>query len=335
MRKLLVLVPILTFYFCRGQVIRFQINRITQCDKSGKIDSSYYYLTDDKDSIYNNESGTVFLPKTGKYIIHNWSEPDTDFPTIDINEEGLLIYTHYEPKIVMRSYGMHPRHVYEICGKAIDGFQDDFYPNGNLRIRGNFVKGKPKDSLVTFYANGVTKRRLTYLPKEVLIEEYDSLSNLEKVSHNSNRSYYLTDYKTTEYYPDGKIRLKESNIDRLVKIEAYYPNGQVKIVQTKKGRTEYHENGEKNIVYTWKRKKQKVIPGEYNFDYTITKKIFDETGLPLEVQVYDYWGLYQPQPRLEFSKSDWINRWVKWDNGKEIIVASDVDTEKYFKNNPQ
>jgi hypothetical protein len=81
--------------------------------------------------------------------------------------------------------------------------------------------------------------------------------------------------------------------------------------------------------------KQKVIPGEYNFEYTITKKSFDETGLLLEVQVYDYWGLYQPQPRLEFSKSDWINKWIKWDKRKEIIVASDEDTEKYFKNNPQ
>jgi antitoxin component YwqK of YwqJK toxin-antitoxin module len=335
MRKLLVLLLLLTFHFSRGQVVRFQIKRVTQCDKDGKIDSSYYYLTDYKDSIYKNESGTVLLPKTGKYIIHNWSEPDTDFPIININEEGLFIYTLYEPKIVMRSYGMHPRYVYEICGMAIDGFQEDFYSNGNLRIRGNFIKGKPKDSLVKFYSNGVTKRRLTYLPKEIFIEEYDSLSNLEKISHNSNKSYYLTDYKTTEYYPNGKIRLKESHIDRLVKIEEYYANGQVKIVQTKKGRTENHENGNKKIVYTWKRKKQKVIPGEYNFDYSITKKIFDETGLLLQVQVYDYWGLYQPQPILELSKSDWISKWVKWDNGKEIIVAIDVDTKKYFKNNPQ
>ena len=335
MSKLLVLLLLLTFHFCRGQLVRFQINRVTQCDNDGKIDSSYYYLTDDKDSIYNNESGTVLLPKTGKYIIHNWSEPDTDFPPINIKEEGLFIYTHYEPKIVMRSYGMHPRYVYEICGKAIDGFQEDFYSNGNLRIRGNFINGKPKDSLVTFYFNGVTKRRLTYLPKEVFIEEYDSLSSLTKVSHNSNKSYYLTDYKTTEYYPNGQVRLKESNINKLVRLEEFYPNAKVKVVQTKKRRIEYYENGNKKIEYTWKRKKQKVIPGEFNFDYTVRKRLFNETGLLLELQVYDYWGLYQPQPRLEFSKSDWINRWVKWDNGKEIIVASDEGTEKYFKNNSQ
>ena len=334
MRKLLI-VLLLAFHFCQGQQVRFQIKRISPCDSIGKIDSSWYYLSDYLDSTYHSESGTVILPKIGAYNVHFWTYRDLLFPQITIHDTGLMVYSFYEPKIVLRSYGMHPRFVYENCGKLINGYDEDYYSNGNLRIRGNFQEGKPKDSLVTFYSNGVTQKRLTYLPKEVFIEEYDSLSNLTKVSHNSNKSYYLTDYRTTEYYPGGQIRLKESNIDRLVKIEEYYPNGQVKIVQTKKERTEYHVNGQKKIVYTWKRKKQKVIPGEYNFDFTITKKIFDETGLLLEVQVYDYWGLYQPQPRLEFSKSDWINKWVKWDNGKEIIVASDVDTEEYFKSNPQ
>lgn len=334
MTKLLI-VLLLTVHFCQGQQIRFQIKRINPCDSIGKIDSSWYYLSDNLDSTYHSESGTVILPKTGVYNVHFWTYRDLPFPQIIIQDTGLMIYTFYEPKIVLRSYGMHPRFVYENCGKLINGYDEDYYSNGNIKIRGNFQEGKPIDSLVTFYTNGVAERRLTYLPKEVLIEEYDSLANLTKISHNSNKSYYLTDYTATEYYPDGQIRLKESNIDRLVKIQEYYPNRQIKIVQTKKGRTEYHQNGQEAIIYSWKRKKQKVIPGEYNFDYTITKKLFDETGIPLEVQVYDYWGLYQPQPRLEFSKSDWINKWVKLKNRKEIILASDVDTEEYFKNNPQ
>ncbi len=332
MSKLLILFLLLTFHFCRGQQVRFQIKRVNQCDEVGKIDSSYYFLTDDKDSIYNNESGTVLLPRTGKYNIHYWSDPETDFPTIIIKEEGPFIYTHPEPKIVIRSYGMHAHYIYETCGKAIEGFQEDYYANGNARIRGTFVNGNPKDSLVTFYFNGVTKRRLTYLPKEIFIEEFDSKSNLVKVSHNSNKSYYLTDYKTTEYYPTGQVRLKESNLNRLVTIEEFYPDGKIRIIQTKKSRIEYYENGNKKIDYTWKRKKHKQAPRKHRFDYTVTKKMFDETGMLLEVQNYDYWGLYQPQPKLEFSNSDWINRWVKWDNGKEIIIANDKDTEKYFKN---
>lgn len=242
----------LIFHFCQGQQIRFQIKRISPCDSVGKIDSVWYYLSDSLGSTYHSESGTVTLPKIGVYNVHFWTYRDLAFPSINILDTGLLIYSFYEPKIVLRSYGMHPRFVYESCGKLINGYDEDYYSNGNIRIRGNFQEGKPKDSLVMFYTNGFIKKRLTYLPKEVFIEEYDSLSNLIKVSHNSNKSYYLTDYTTTEYYSNGKIRLKESNIDKLVKIEEYYPNGKVKIIQTKKERIEYHENGNKEIVYTWK-----------------------------------------------------------------------------------
>lgn len=335
MGKLFALSLLFTISFCNGQVVRFQMIRVTPCDTIGKVDSSFYYLVDDKDSIYENWSGIVIVPKIGKYEIRSRWEPDTDFPAIDINKEGLFIYTFYEPKIVMRSYGMHPTYVYEICGKAIDGFQEDFFLNGSPRIRGNFVKGKPKDSLVTFYPNGAAKKRVTYLAKEIFIEEYDSLSNLVKVSHNSNKSYYLTDYKTTEYYPNGMIRLKESSVDRVVQFHEYYPNGQVKTVQARKWRREYHENGIRSIFYTWKRKKQMVIRGKYNFDYTIRKKIFDAAGSLSEVQIYEHWGVYDLQPGLEFRLSDWIIKWIKWENGKKIVFVQDEDSDKYFKRDPE
>lgn len=334
MRKLFIIL-ILAFHFCKGQQVRFQIKRISPCDSVGKIDSSSYFLSDNLDSNYQSESGTVILPNIGVYKVHFWTYRNLPFPQINIQDTGLLVYLFYQPKIVLRSYGMHPRFVYENCGKLINGYDEDYYSNGNIRIRGNFQEGNPKDSLVEFYTNGITKKRFTYLPKEIFIEEYDSLSNLKKVSHNSKKSYYLTDYTTTEYYSNGKVRLRESSIDRLVKIKEYYPNGQLKLTQTKNGRIEYHENGKKEIVYTWKRKKQKVIPGEYNFDYTITKKIYDKAGIQIEVQIYNYWGLYQPQPRLEFEKSDWIIKWIKLESNQEILIASDENAKKYFKNHRQ
>lgn len=167
--------------------------------------------------------------------MYRWSEPFIK-PVIDIDKEGLFIYSDYEPKIVVRLYGMHSYNVYEACGKLINGYEEDFYSNGNTRIRGNFVNGKPKDSLVTFYSNGAVNRRIVYLPKELFIKEYDSLNHLIKVSHNSNKSYYLTDYKKIEYYTDGTIRLKESSIARLVKIKEYYPDGKLKTIQSEKKR---------------------------------------------------------------------------------------------------
>ena len=335
MSRIVSLLFLLTSYYCTGQTVKFQIRRVTPCDKEGKIDSFNYFLIGYKGSVYYNESGIFILPKAGKYMIFSHSEPGTAFPTVDITEEGPFIYTIYEPRIVRRRYGMHGGYIYEMCGKAINGFEQDFYPNGNPKIRGNFIDGKPKDSLVTFYPSGITQRRVTYLAKKIVIEVYDSLANLESVSHNSNRSYYRTDYQTTEYYPNGKIRLRESSKDRLVKIEEYYANGQLKIVQTKKSRKEYHENGNEKVIYSWKRKKQKLFRGNYNFDFTIIKKVFDETGLLLEVQVYEYWGLYQGQPKLEFSKSNWIKKWTKRENGKEILIVRDTASKEYFNNTNQ
>ena len=62
-----------------------------------------------------------------------------------------------------------------------EGYQEDFYPNGNVRIRGNFSEGNPKDSLVLFYSNGAVKTRSHFPLKELIIENYDSLNHLIKV----------------------------------------------------------------------------------------------------------------------------------------------------------
>lgn len=314
-----------------GQGIKFQIKRINPCDIIGKIDSSDYYLSDNLDSTYYAKSGTVKLPKSGIYNIHFWTYRDINFPKINIKDTGLLVYTFNEPKIILRSYGMHPRFVYENCGKLINGYDEDYYSNGNIRIRGNFHEGKPKDSIVTFFSNGITEKRLTYLPKEIFIEEFDSTAKLIKVSHNSNKSYYLTDYNTTEYYTNGKIKRNESSINKLSIIKEYYPDGQLKINQTKKYRNEYFESGNKETTFKWKRKKVKEIKGEYRFEFKIHQTKYNLDGERIEEIVYENWRLLQPQPRLEISNSDWIYKWTKYENNRETIIANEVATKDYFK----
>lgn len=331
MRNALTIMILLGVQVSNGQTISFQLKRANACNKSGTIDSSWYSLIDENDSTYNSQDGTVLLPKAGKYRIVMWTEPDTRLQPIEITNQGSYVYTYNEPKIVVRSFGMHPVTVYETCGKPIEGYQEDFYPNGHLKVRGNFQNGKPKDSLVTFYYNGVTERRLTYLPKEILIEEYDSLHNLTRVSHNSNKSYYLTDYKTVEYYGNGKIKLKESSFNRSVTIEEYYPGGQLKIIQTKKYRTEHFENGKISVEYKWKRKKVKEAAQEHRYEFTIHKTTYDLYGNKLEYAVYENWQMIQPQPYLEIKRSDWIDVWTKYENGKDSMIAESISTEDFFK----
>lgn len=330
---MLIIVMLLGVHSSYGQSIRFQFKRVNACTQLGQIDSTLYYLKDEKDSAYESKDGTVLLPGPGKYKICMWSEPETNFPPIEITSQPLVTYVYNEPKIEVRAYGMHPVMVYETCGKPIDGYLEDFYPNGKCRIRGNFKQGKPKDSLVTFYANGVVKKRKRYLPNEMLIEEYDSLNNITKVSHNSNRSYYLTDYSTVEYYSNGRIKLKESSKNRLVTIEEYYPGGQLKTIQTKKYRTEYFENGKISVACKWKRKRVKEGKGEHSFTYNVHRTAFDSTGDKLTSIVYEYWHMRLPLPFFDLDRSDWIDTWTKYENGKATIIAESIATDAFLKTN--
>jgi antitoxin component YwqK of YwqJK toxin-antitoxin module len=332
MRYVLTILFLLGVHASYGQTIRFQFKRVNSCNQEGTIDSSGYFLTDEKGSAYNNLDGSVILPRPGKYKIVMWSEPGTKFPEIEITDQELFTYTYHEPKIVVRSYGMHPITVYETCDKPIEGYQEDFYPNGHFRIRGNFQNGRPKDSIVTFYSNGAVERRLTYFPKNILTQEYDSLNNLTKVSRNK-RSYYLTDYVSIEYYRDGKVKLKESRLKRLVTVEEYYSSGQLKTLQTKKYRKEYYQNGKLSVEYKSKRKRVKEIKGEYRFEFKIFKTAYDFVGNKTEYAVYENWRMLQPQPYFEIRRSDWIDKWYKYENGKNTLIAKSISTKDFFKAN--
>lgn len=320
---------LLVFQTCPGQTIKFQLSRVNSCNPAGAIDSSFYFLSD-KDSNYYSESGVVYLPGPGRYKIFMFTEPATEFPIVEINAQEFYTYVYNEPKIVARSYGIHPQTVYETCGEPIDGYQTDYYPNGNIRIRGTFINGKPKDSLVTFYPNGVVKKRLLFSGKEIFSEEYDSLFNLVKVIHNRNKAYFLTDYDMIEYHGNGKVKLIQSETDGFVLIKEFFQNGQLKTEQAKKYRFEYFENGKLSTRYKWKRKRIKEAGGGHSFEFKVFKTSFDFLGNKLEAISFENWYNKGFQPVLEIKRSDWINKWVKYERGKPVIIARSISVEKYL-----
>lgn len=336
MRLLTLIIILLGKLQCAySQEVRFQFYRVSKCDNIERLDSGYYYLTSlttGFDTTYLNINGTVILPDTGWYQIHLYEEPDAELEPVYIRETGLFQYKYYEPKIILRYYGMHGhgRRVYEECGIAINGFKEDFYPNGKIRVRGHFKEGRPTDSLVTFHRNGVPERRLTYLSKQTVIEEFDSLGNRIRVSRNSNKSYFLTDYKSKDYYPDGKLKKVESKKDNVTLIKSFYPNGIMEIHQTKKSRIEYYESGKIMNSCTWKQKRNKVVKGEYEIDYTITLISYDSSGQVFEKIVFEEWGSREPQPIFEVTESDWIVTWVSYKQNKETIITKDTDPDEYF-----
>ena len=343
---LLVLLFSFGYTFSKGQTVKFQLQRIRPCDNSQKVDSFDYYLINKKsDSIYSppykGATGIIDLPKIGKYYLNTFTIEPSANTEIEISDTGLFIYKIIEPKIILRTYNvLHPPQLYEICGRLADGYSEDFYSNGQLRIRGNFIKGKPKDSVINFYSNGSLQTKMFFWKKRVLFQEYDSLNHLLKIKDSKRviDPYFTpwkdTRYEITEYFTTGKIKrseIKDSGYITLFK--EYYPSGSLKSELTKKEFNEFYKNGKRRIVCTWEREKNRDWS-----TFTITKVEFNKSGNIIEKQIFTTWGSYDPefehQPETEILRSDSIVEWTKFQKGKIVTLAKNISTKDYIQLHP-
>lgn len=333
MKHLIVIVLVIIFGQAQAQVT-LKLVEINQCRNTQKIDSDYSVI-DEQNNFYMDSlvHGIIILPHSGKY---NVSFPSKSGFALTVNvtkDTGEFIYSYVLPKIYSYQNSMDGPFVFRDCDGLLNGYHEDFYPNGNVRLKGNFDKGKPQDSLMTFYKNGNVKTTIFYLPKYLIIWEYDSSSNMIKISHNK-RTFFLTDYKTTEYFSNGKVKRKETylRMPRIRKVREYYPDGHLKAIQTKRHRLEYFENGNKQVVCTWTRKKEEFWSRrEPNHDFTITSLTFDENGQLVKKAIYDEPDRFGYDVQFDIHKSFWIISMVQYQNGKEVSRVEDIDTKKYFE----
>ena len=355
----------------KGQAVKFQLHRINPCNGKETMSHSYglsYYLTDtlvvtdflgaparyvltqgddpknpSKKHVFDSldKKGNLVLPKTGKYYLYI-DENDNPEPapiTINIQHRSVFVYKYTEPKVVYQNIGfLHAYWVYINCDTLAEGYVEDLYPNGKMRLRGNFEKGNTKDSLVLFYANGNVARQFLRLPNEEQNREFDSLGNLRLITQTSTEyvgtpSMHVSKYALMKsYFENGQLRtqvsdyVKSEDEDSLL-INAYYENGKPQLIQTKNSRTEYYENGNKKDVYTWTRKK-----AYGGFDYTTKQDNYDENENLTETIEYENWDSGFYSPTMDVSRSDKIDKWMIYKNGKAIIKAENVATKDYFGN---
>ena len=156
MRFFITIVIVVLFFYgsLYGQSIRFQLHLKNACNNSEIIDSSWYALSDSLGNTYSDSIShpyVIFLPHTGTYNINLYSKLDLKLAPVEIEDSGLTTFTYSEPNLVLINSGTDAGSFYSTCGKRAQGYEQDFYPNGNVRIRGTFTGGKMKDSLVTFY----------------------------------------------------------------------------------------------------------------------------------------------------------------------------------------
>jgi antitoxin component YwqK of YwqJK toxin-antitoxin module len=318
---------------CYGQGVRFQLYRTKACSTVEKLDSSYslYKIGKMLDTSYLPKSGTVYLPGPGKYgVLGVGPIIDTVF---DIRGTGLFIARLREPDAGLYITGATDTPpLYTRCDSLLDGYQEYQYPNGDLKMRGTFRKGRPKDSIVTFYPGRRMEERIIISPKVVLIEEFDEAGHKIKVAHNQNKSFMTyREYRWEEYFPDGKIKRKESSIKDVVRIEEFYPGGQLKLKQTKKDRLEYYEDGKLNVSYSWKN----IEKGKDHWNtYKIYQIKYDHEGKILQSTIFEDWGYITSQPKLDIKESDWIVKVEKYRKGEVDFSVEGMDTKDYIKKYP-
>lgn len=319
---------------CISQKIVFQLERIGFCSKKVSKVSAEYYLTKvgaKKYVRFECKNGSVILPEPGKYLLRFYLDPWMEIPVIDIPNVKKFVYKFPDPKIIWHVYGTDGYGLYEVCGVLAEGYQEDYFDNRKLSLRGNFSKGEIKDSLVEFYPSGGIKKRIKYLPKQVYVEEYDSLSRLHSVTYSGYGNIEYRDKYQVDYFTNGKILRITELTDHFYLVKEYYLNGQMKINQTKDDRIDFYENGAKRNVYNWVSKKEDSIMDEQNYSVTTTKNSFDINGQLIESVVYEVWRQSRPQPIFQIYESDWIVKWSKFYMGKEKVVAKDVDTKDFFR----
>jgi hypothetical protein len=323
----------------KGQSIRFQLIRKDICTRLSHVDSTSYTLIDKLHyssyiAMDQSRNGIMTLPGFGTYYIDTYYL-DSLFTNIkiEIKDTGLFKYTFIEPKLTEEICPLivDPFLQYISCGQLANGYQEDFFANGNIKIRGTFNKGYPLDSVVKFYSNGITKTRTTYLKKWKVIEKYDSLFNLTELSK-YKKDYWLPDYQKKFFYTDNRIKLSENRKHGVITLKEFFMDGSLKTIQTAKKRIEYYPDHKVACIFHWKKVKDQ---NTNDYKFVISKTAFGLSNKTEEEQVYEYWinGSKMMQPELDINRADWIVIWKKVKDGLEETICEDISTAEYIKKN--
>lgn len=305
--KSLILLLFLCCNIGNGQV-QFQLQRITPCNSQPYIEKETYFLrdaTDTEKSYSNFESDVITLPYPGKYIVQRVTEPDLQDYIVEL-KEGLTIETCHDPKIMFRlPWIVDPYFVYLVCGIPCQGYQEDFYPDGKIKIRGTFKDGFVADSLVEYHPNGKMQRVTREQKDGIHTSRYDNLGRKTNYFWSATRGYMVYGgWREIVYFSNEKINLDISDIGHIVKIEGYYPNGNLKIKQTKKRRIEYYESGNVKTVYSWKASKEfggiRDNENIYYYTFQIKVKNYDEKGRLVNKENKEEEGNSYPQPSIAY-----------------------------------
>jgi len=149
-------------FFSYSQAVSYTMVLKNPCD--GKVSPNFlFHLTKDGKA-YNplDTLGTLVLPDTGRYVVNS----------LQIPEQYVVHLKKYKPYIdTLSAKGIeeclepvsHPSFIgYCCCMQECEGYQEDYYINGKVRVAGTFKKGHPVGELVYYYPSGLKKEKYLY-----------------------------------------------------------------------------------------------------------------------------------------------------------------------------
>lgn len=162
-----------------SQGVSFTLNSYDPCSKEVKKINFFGLKKSDKIFSVDDTSGILLLKDTGIYVLSYAVE------MIDSSQLGKKYYiratgNYCDTLRLISIYSCleatsHPRFIgYCCCNEKCEGFQIDYYANGNKRIEGNFIRGKPIGNLIYYNKDG----SINY------VEKYSKRGKLKKkISH--------------------------------------------------------------------------------------------------------------------------------------------------------
>jgi len=154
-----------------GQQIKFEVYLKDRCvDTISKL--MFFNLNKgDKDFYPKNNNGIVMLKEKGKYELTTIYNDDkiiyelNDFKSVVDTIQKPIIRKCLEPTSSPNFVG------YCCCNSKCEGKQIDYYSNGNKRLEGNFIDGKPMGKLKFYNSEGTLIRVDKYNRKGVMTRQ--------------------------------------------------------------------------------------------------------------------------------------------------------------------
>jgi hypothetical protein len=181
----------------------------------------------------NKEDSTALLSEWDICYLRNFLIYKHD---VDFNKDSVNV-----PKLTIRNC-IGPCRYYYFCDSIANGYLEDYYYNGQVRIKGKFKNGQPIDTVFSYFRTeelkeleipGVDRkiRTLTYYKNGFLKKDYNQI-----------------DGEFIEYYESGQIK-EISKGEYNFKTKSYFQNGQVKISDKFNKTKIFNLNGKLREIY--------------------------------------------------------------------------------------